>query len=183
MQGSNWGSNWEQCREAGGPAGGPAVPTTEQQEGMGAAPSSIMKGWLSQCMLVVFQKHRGLQANRGVLETWRAGMCTQSCKPLYWLSSFAEVLGCTGVSVFHAKAHIPLASTFACCAPSLLLPGVPDHRYLLIYLQLFHLQYLFHTHMHVHPASPLRSGLILHMLYSQMGFWLPTFTCIVNGTV
>lgn len=53
------------------------------------------------------------------------------------VSSFAEVWGCTRVSGLHAFIHVPPASTFACSAPPPLLPGMPDHKYLLIYLQLF----------------------------------------------
>lgn len=85
---------------------------------------------------VWFRKQCGLQANRD-----RNVMC--------WRVHPGLQTGCVficrgfGVSVLHVHDHVLPASAFACSASFLPLPSMPDHRYLLIYLQTFHLASFF----------------------------------------
>lgn len=99
------------------------------------------------------------------------------------VSIHREILGYMSVS--HAHVRILPASTFACSTPSSFLPGMLDHRHLLIYLQLFHLQSIFHTHTDTRTHTELApSGQVLHMLRSHLGFSLPVFPCVgVSGTM
>lgn len=96
--------------------------------------------------LLLFQKHRGLQANRD-----GNVMCRHVHPGLQ--------TGCVfihkdfGVSVLHIHDCALPASAFACRASSPPLPGMPDHRYLLIYLQTFHLHFLFHTNTYTHTHN------------------------------
>lgn len=126
---------------------------------------------------VVFQKHRGLQANgNGDVACWHAHPGLKTGCVFIWRGF--------GVSVLHVHVVVLSASALACSASFPPLPGMPDHRYLLICLQTF-LEFPFHTNTHTHtthPASPRGSGLILHMLHSQMGFLLAPFSCPASGT-
>lgn len=53
------------------------------------------------------------------------------------------------MSVLHVHVVVIPASALACSASLPPLPGMSDHRYLLIYLQTFHLEFLF-SHQYTH---------------------------------
>lgn len=53
-----------------------------------------------------------------------------------------------GVLVLHIHDHVLPALAFACSSSFPPLLGIPDHRYPLIYLQIFHLDFLFHANRH-----------------------------------
>lgn len=148
------GRNKNQKRQLGGLAGGPMLPAAELQDWMGAAPSSLVKAWPSQCTLVVFWKHQGLQAKRDVLETWHTGACIQSCKSLcclcLHLQRFGDAQECQAfmhsfMFLQHLLLHavLPLLSFQACLTTNTFW----------LTSSFFHLYSLFNTDAHpaIHP--------------------------------
>lgn len=166
------GRNKNQKRQLGGLAGAPMLPAAELQDWMGAAPSSLVKAWPSQCTLVVFWKHQGLQAKRDVLETWHTGACIQSCESLCCCVFICRGLG-MHKSVRPSCIHSCSSSIYFCmqCSPS----SPSRHAWPQIPSDLppaFFIFTPFLTQMHT-QLFILRSGLILHMLHSQLGSSLP----------
>lgn len=63
------------------------------------------------------------------------------------------------MSVLHVHVVVIPASALACSASLPPLPGMSDHRYLLIYLQTFHLEFLFsHQYTHTQHTQLAPSG-------------------------
>lgn len=144
------GSNWDKCRKLGIQVEIASV--TKLQERVQTL------GQVSACML--FRKHRGLQANRdGDVMCWHLhpGLqtgCVFICRGF-------------GVSVLYVHDCVLPTSAFACSAYFPPLLGMPNHMYLLNYLQTFHLFHINTNTQNTYTASPLRRGLILPTHHSR----------------
>lgn len=119
----SWGSRWRSL-----------APVTKLQEERVQTLDQV-----SACMW--FRKHYGLQADRdGDVMCWlvHPGLqtgCVFICRG-FW------------VLALHVRDHVLPASAFASSSSFPPFSSMPNHRYLLIYLQTFHLDFLFHTNTH-----------------------------------